>query len=437
MSWPDVLTLALRGLRRRPGRAALSIAAVALATALMVALLAIARTAESQVLDQLAEGGPISSIKVGAGAPLAGQVEQDDLRIREARDLDDGALDRIRAIPEVKTALPVVSAGVLVDRPVRDSDGEPLEAFEEQLVGADLSRPGDLPVTTLTGRLPRPGSLVEAAVTQSFLARVGVPAEEAASLLGTEVRVGSPRVFDDPRLRENLHFRTVRLEIVGVVAQDAGIGEFLVPLDQAVDARRWSLAGVDGGAEIDVPTSDYSGVVVVADGIDSVSEVRRRINEIGFATAAPENLVASVQNYIGVVEIVLAAVGLIAVTAAALGITNALLAAVRERRREIGVLKAIGATDGDVERLFLVESALVGLAGGLLGTAAGTGVAVLVREAVNGYLVDEGLGTVPLTLSPWLVVAGVSGATVLSVLSGVVPARRAARLSAREAVAGP
>ena len=77
------------------------------------------------------------------------------------------------------------------------------------------------------------------------------------------------------------------------------------------------------------------------------------------------------QRYLHVVEIVLAGIGLIGLVIAALGITNAMLAAVRERRREIGVLKAIGARDRDVRRIFLLEAATLGFIGGAIGTTAG------------------------------------------------------------------
>jgi putative ABC transport system permease protein len=135
-----------------------------------------------------------------------------------------------------------------------------------------------------------------------------------------------------------------------------------------------------------------------------------------------------------VVEIVLAGIGLIALAIATLGIANALLAAVRERRREIGVLKAIGARDRDVQRLFLVEAGVLGLLGGLLGTLAGLGLASLVGAVVNGYLRSQGLVGVRPELPLAIAVAGVLGAGLLAVAAGTVPARRAARLPAREAV---
>ena len=105
----------------------------------------------------------------------------------------------------------------------------------------------------------------------------------------------------------------------------------------------------------------------MAHSLDDVGTARQQITAVGYATSAPENLIASVRRYLHVVEIVLTAVGVIALTVAALGIANAMLAAVRERRREIGVIKAIGGRDRDVRRMFLVEAGVLGFAGGVLG----------------------------------------------------------------------
>jgi ABC-type antimicrobial peptide transport system permease subunit len=173
---------------------------------------------------------------------------------------------------------------------------------------------------------------------------------------------------------------------------------------------------------------------VVARGLDRVPNVRARITDIGYATAAPENLIASVQRYLRVVEIVLAAIGLIALVIASLGIANALLAAVRERRREIGVLKAIGARDRDVLRVFLLDAGVLGLVGGILGTAGGYGAALAVSTIVNRYLAAQGLRQVQLGIPVPILVASVVGSTLVALIAGVLPARRAARMPAREAM---
>jgi putative ABC transport system permease protein len=141
-----------------------------------------------------------------------------------------------------------------------------------------------------------------------------------------------------------------------------------------------------------------------------------------------------VQRYLRVVEIVLAAIGLIALVIASLGIANALLAAVRERRREIGVLKAIGARDRDVARVFVLEAGALGLLGGLLGTVGGWLAAFSVSAVVNGYLTRQGLGGIRLGFPAVVILGSVGGATLLAVAAGTLPARRAAGLPAREAM---
>ncbi len=180
-----------------------------------------------------------------------------------------------------------------------------------------------------------------------------------------------------------------------------------------------------------VGQSPYSGLFVVTTGFDAVGSVRASITRIGFSSSAPESLIASVRRYSRVVEIVLSAIGLIALTIAALGITNAMLAAVRERRREIGVLKAIGARDRDVRRVFLLEAGLLGVVGGALGTTLGYGFARLVALAVNNYLAEQGLAGVALGFPFAIVAAGIVGSGLLALVAGTVPAQRAARLPAR------
>jgi macrolide transport system ATP-binding/permease protein len=184
-----------------------------------------------------------------------------------------------------------------------------------------------------------------------------------------------------------------------------------------------------------LPATQYSGVIVVAASLDDVHTVRAEITTLGYSTSAPEHLVATVQRYLHVVDIVLGSIGLIALTIAALGIANALLAAVRERRREIGVLKAIGARDRDVLRWFLAEALFSGVVGGVLGTAAGLGAVAATGTIVNDYLLQQGLSGIDLGGVPLVTAAiGVGGSALLALLAAAWPALRAARLPAREAV---
>ena len=462
--------MAATSIRRRFGRSVLTVAAVALAATLLTALVTIAGTARTKVLSELSKGGPLSGISVAAAEADPTQVDSDDPRPGPPKDLDDRIRTRITALPDVKTVLPIVAAvvNVVVQEPPAKADvlaglppvpstaattttGQPSttnstfprdtvpglktpDPFPESIVGIDLERASLMPITILSGRLPVPHSLTEVAVTQGFLTRMGLTKKQAAAVVGTEVVVGAPRVFSDSD-RNRFRSRWQRLTIVGVVAQETAPGQFIVSLEQSEAARTWTIASTsDFGGRFEIPTSRYSGLYVIANDIERVNKVRADITEMGYSTSAPENLVASVQRYLRVVEIVLGAIGAIALVIASLGICNALLAAVRERRREIGVLKAIGARDRDVQRVFLLEAGVLGLVGGTVGTAGGFAAALGVSAVVNSYLTAQGLAGVRLGLPVGVLTGAVVGSTLLALAAGALPARRAAHLPAREAM---
>lgn len=433
MRWRDALRLALDSVSRRFGRAVLTVLAVALASALLVALATMVVTANSRVINQVSKGGPITAIRVLAARAQPGQLGTDQFRPGAPLPLDDASVSRIRALAGVSAVAPVLSIDTLAVPP--ESPGGPERIFEK-MVGVDLRQPQNLPVTVLSGRLPTSGLSDEVAVTQGYLDRLHLDADHPETVLGTTVDLAAAQVYRTLDGGLDYRGRWIHATIVGVVAQDAGTGEFLVPIEQTLADRAWALRGVGDGAREPLPTSEYSGLIVVASSLDGVHEVRTAITDLGYSTSAPEQLIANVERYLRVVDIVLGAIGIIALVIASLGIANALLAAIRERRREIGVLKAIGARDRDVLRVFLLEAGLVGALGGAMGTAAGTGIAAVVAASVNAYLTQQGLEGVRLLVPVSVTLAGVLGATILAVLAGTVPSLRAARLPAREAVGG-
>ena len=437
MSWRDAIVLARRSVARRGGRAVLTVLAVALAAALLSSLLIAAGAAKERALDQVSSGGPLAGIKVDAAAPDASALESDSPRPGAARLIDDRALARIKALPDVTSVLPVVVTPTIVVTPkqlpgaahAKHGNGQ---RYFESIIGTDLSHGDELPLTVLAGRLPAANAVNEAAVTDAFLTRVGVTNANAKALIGTQLMVGAPRVVTTGRERR-FRARWTRIEIVGVVAQETADGLLLVPLETARTARAWTLAG-DALDDLNVNPSPYTALSVVARGLSRVTEVRAEINRIGYSTSAPETLITQVLRYLHVVEIVLAGIGLIGLTIAALGISNAMLSAVRDRRREIGVLKAVGAADRDVRRVFLVEAGTLGFVGGVIGAALGWSVARVLAAVVNNYLASQNLRTVNVGVPLVLLTLVVVGATVLALAAGTLPAQRAARLPARQAM---
>ncbi len=381
----------------------------------------------------MSKGGPVTAIRVAAARAEPGQLESDDFRLGPRCGSTRCSSRGSSELGGIDAVAPVLDLDVLAVPP--HVPGAPHRIFD-RAVGVDLRHPERLPVTLLAGRLPAAGLSNETAVTLGYLDRLGLDASDPAQVIGDRVAMAHAQVTRSVTGELDYRGRWVAAEVVGVVAQEAAPGMFLVPIEQTAANRAWALGEMGDGDRQPLPRSPYSGLIVVADTLGDVRDVREAIDELGYSTSAPEQLIANVQRYLRVVDIVLGSIGLIALVIAALGITNAMLAQVRERRREIGVLKAIGARDRDVQRVFLLEAAFVGAVGGAAGTALGIATAGAVGAVVNGYLAQQGLQGVELSVPLTIVIGGIGGATALALVAGTVPARRAARLPAREAVGG-
>ena len=135
-------------------------------------------------------------------------------------------------------------------------------------------------------------------------------------------------------------------------------------------------------------------------------------------------------------EVLLTAVGTVALIVAGLGILNTLLMSVLQRIREIGIYKAVGASDADIRLLFLTEAALIGLCGGLGGLALARIVAWMIQWGVQQYALRQGVeGPVNVFDFPaWLIASSVAYAILISVVSGLYPANRAAKIDPIEAL---
>jgi putative ABC transport system permease protein len=425
MSWSDAAILALRGALRRPVRTALTTLGVALGSGLLVALGVITSAADTKVLDRLGQGNPLTAVRIAPSQPRQGQLASDNFQTGAPHDITDATLASIRRAPSVARVIPIQTSRVAE---LSDEGG----VNSDWIIGTDMTQIRQLPVTLLAGRWPAPNSMTEVAATTDYLFKLHIDGDHPAQALGHQVVLTSPRI--GANAAGPGEDRSYRVVIVGVVGQDLTDGDFIVPLPQERLSRQWEQGGV-GSSQFPIEGSPYVGAVIVASTIADVHTVRAELYVMGYATSAPEHLVASVQEYLGVVNVVLGSIGSVALAVALLSIANAMLAAIHERRRDIGVLKAIGGRDRDVLRWFLFEALAIGLAGGAAGGVAGVVIAELVGVAVNQYLVAHALGSLDLVGVPVVIpLLGWAGTGVLAILAGAVPSLRAAHLPAREAV---
>jgi putative ABC transport system permease protein len=150
---------------------------------------------------------------------------------------------------------------------------------------------------------------------------------------------------------------------------------------------------------------------------------------MGFATFALADQFQEVTKGFYLMDLALAAVGMIAIVVAALGILNTMVMSILERTREIGIMKAVGAGDGDIKRIFFFESGAIGLLGGAGGCLLGWATSLVINRVINVYAGRQGVPNIDYFAFPvWLFLGAVGFAVLVSLAAGFYPARRAARV---------
>lgn len=214
------------------------------------------------------------------------------------------------------------------------------------------------------------------------------------------------------------------ITIVGV-RNGFGSRSLDIGLEERIAIKSWWF----GQPDI-LQTEGYDLLVVRATDLATVPRLIEDIEALDVDTQSLEAVLDVANQVLSLLQALLGSVGGLALLVAALGVANTMMMAIYERTREIGVLKALGASPGEIRRMFTAEAAMIGLIGGACGLLVGTLLGRLVDWIAHRYLISEGvtgvgrLSVVP----PWLALGALLFAALIGIMAGLYPAARAARL---------
>lgn len=299
-----------------------------------------------------------------------------------------------------------------------------LEGVES--VGALLYKSAYIQTGKLEGFLPVMGlspEMVKIMLLETQSGRLFNPDEEDAAVLGSAVAQDLGLKVGDTFKIEDRPFRVVGiLKKGGNSRNDQGI---FIPLPV-----HWALTGETNKISIAmVRVKPNYDVDKVAEEIKQVLKAQRGKED--FSVQTVEQIRKVVNQAIGILQAFLGGIAGISLLVGGIGVMNTMYTAVLERTREIGVLKAVGAKDRQVMWLFLIESGLMGLVGGAIGTLLGVGLDVAAVLAAKRFIEADVL---ELGVSAWLVLGALAFSFVVGALSGLFPARSAAKLKPVEAL---
>lgn len=171
----------------------------------------------------------------------------------------------------------------------------------------------------------------------------------------------------------------------------------------------------------------YDEAVVKVDEMNNVDEVETKIKEMGFDTYSFESQRKPLEAQTRQIQFLFGGLGGISLLVAAIGIANTMVMSIYERTREIGVMKVLGCELRDIRMMFLVEAAMIGLLGGVIG--------LLLSFGISGVINTLQQSETPISIIPlWLVLIGLGFSTMVGVISGFSPANRAVKISALSAI---
>ena len=447
----NLATLAWRNIRTRRARSWLTILGMLIGVMAIVTLISIGTGVEHAVLQQFEDVGldvVLLVPKESTFSPSASQIAGEDA-IGELRQITG----EFSESPESQSSLIGLdddstgsehATGVDLKR-LQSDVPEITEAGQIATTVLDLSA-GDvsgfvrvmIPSWDLVDRFP--GLLGGFAISQGrgFAAasdRGVVLGARAASLTGTTV--GDTVTIDGHQLT-----------VIGILEpsreSQVGVNENMVT-GRGAEAFR-SLSNTDDAAIILQdqaqklwPNFTMSSIVAIRirTGV-SVTDTIVRINDavarqgVFMTPVSTQALADNVQRTLGMVKVVLASIAAISLLVGAIGMMNTMYTSVLERTREIGILKSVGAKDRHVLCLFLIDSGLMGLTGGVLGLGLGMGASFLGTRLLGDLI---GVTSFLPFFAPWLLLGAIALSFVLGALAGVWPAWHAARLDPVNALA--
>ena len=445
MKLRDMTELAVRNLREAILRNSLTTLGVAVGVASLVAMLSLGVGLQQLASSRLNKSGLFDSIFVtaktnlrgpGAGPPATRAASP------KARPLDEDARTELTKLPDVIEVYPQIRfftevrfdgkpfATVVAGMPESSKLSGSFDGMQGSFFSSANADEAILQIEFAKELNPQTKDLIGKDLLLRYAERQSLASESG----GTAQNSGGFSVVPKEK----------HLRIIGVVETEPasgfggfGSGRLLIPLPVAETLRAAQVNDLRdvlrGSSPSDKPA--YASLSVRVKSPSLVDATEKKIKDLGFSAFSLLDASKSLRIFFSVFDLLLGIFGSLALAVATLGIVNTLVMAILERRREIGVLKALGAADSDVKQLFFVEAGVMGLSGGVLGVLLGWLIGQALTFATNVYLKRQDLPGVQISSVPlWLIAGAIGFAILVSLIAGLYPASRAAKLNPVDAL---
>ncbi len=416
----ELASLSIHNLLRARSRLMMTAGGVMIGTTAVVLLIALTIGLQSAAEASIGNGASLTQITIRSSFR----------RDSSSPALDMDAVKQIAALPNVAAVVPMYQMSGFVELRAGDLRGS------AQIYGVYPATLPYLGVTAQDGTLALDnadpyGAIIGGSVSSTFTSETSDTfTSQTVDLMSESVQM---RIYS----QGSDTARKVPFTINGILATgstwDSAI---LLPLQTVIDLNERIT-----GNKIDPDTMTYSQIIVQASSRETAATVLTSITDLGYNASGTGSYLSQLNSFFGTLRVVLGGVGGVAMLVAAFGVANTMTMAILERTHEIGLMKAVGATDRDVLTIFLIEAGMVGLVGGAAGLAISyalqsAGNQVLANLSASGALegflsvnLSSSSSTSFITIPGELAFFAVALATLIGIGAGLYPAMRAAHMT--------
>ncbi len=387
----DYLKLAWNNIRYRKLRSWLTIIGIIIGVAAIVALISVSNGMENAITEQVEQFGAdtITITPQGFSGPTGGgsstEFEDSDVRV-------------IESVPGVKHVLPIITGTAEIEFH-KEKIYAMIFAYDASSNVQDIWTEAGFEIDK--GRFPEEGE---------------------GKVAGLGYLVAYDTFEDSVHVKNRILINGERFKVVGIakeIGNSQDDGAIFMPIETAQE-----LLDQDYYNMIMVVAQEGVDVEVVAEKIERKLKRHRDLEDFQVLTFA--EILDIIGNILGIIQLVLVGIAGISLLVGAVGIMNTMYTSVLERIKDIGIMKSIGATNKAILALFLTESAIIGMGGGVMGAIAGTGMAQAIGFAAAGMALPFPLKIV----IEWdLIIFAILFALFIGMLAGYLPARKAAKMN--------